>query len=725
MPSNLSLAKKTPALLILAICTLWALSVTAHAADILKDLRTDPARPALEGKMTLVADLAGDTCNTEIRYAIDNRSLGGKNVLCDTAEERSRELNPSKEGYACGTHTATAQIYTDGVLVDNISKDIIIGNQPVISLIGDPVLGSEERILFKDPVTGTPVDNIRVRIYNIFEGKTSAKQYRTDANGSILFSPDYTGDHLLLIDEPDMCGELSFPVKKAYNIDGPYPPNPMVGDEVKLLLPAGVSMRVVDDAGNTYLAGNMSVEGRVNFTIDAPGKYTIAIGEESAIYSVKNVSINVSDKPGSMLKSEPSKALLGGSVLVTAYSGNASIKNARLTVSSDSKGPEEYTTDSEGKIIYTPSATGVYTVSFKDPGFQESNSSFYVSGILKAGYSPGNPRTDMDVTIEVMDESNHPAQGATVSVGGTALGTTGPDGKATIRITETGSHYLSVAKQDYAGDSLQLNVSSPLTVELSSADVVLDKEISIKSHDSQNREVSAEYVIVKPDGKQVTTGSPYKPDKAGNYKISARKDNYIGASIAFIVRPRPVDMTVNLAGDDLLLNVSSRGQPVAGLHILIESSTGTIDAVTNSKGKTSVQIKDTGELIITANPGNIDPDYGTSVKNQKIVKQREISSLLVIFVVIALLALLASVIVYVTPRKDKKGRGSSGSGQVQSGPQGRSREPYFDSGTGSSGLRKSPILDKKRSEYRHARAKDKKPAGSFFEKKEGSSLSRK
>jgi len=701
---------------------LYLLATTASASQILKNLSTDPSEPGLEVRMHLVAELEGDTCSTELRFLIDNDSFGAKNIDCDKKNAESRDINPSKEGITCGTHTAQAVIYRGNEAVDNISRDVIIGKQPLIT-VKNPIFGSDVLIRFDDPLTGKPVQNIKVKIYNILNGKTSTEQFRTDVNGSIEFHPKNVGYHRLFIDEPDYCGDMNFSVKKEFNIAGPYPPNPRIGEEIKVIVPVGLGLVVLDETGKTYLAGNTSLDGKVNFTIDAPGNYTLAIGELSAVYVSKNVSIHVSEKPSVFIDITPEKAVKNKDVVIWAYSGNESLKNVRISISSPAKGVEEFDTDSAGRILYTPTSTGLFTVKMTNNAYQESNASFEVTGLLKADYSPKEPRTDEDITVQVRDEINNAAQGVTVSEGSAVLGYTGPDGKASFRLTEAGRHNISFIKQDHESSSIEINVTSPLSIELSSEDIELGQSITVKAFDGQNREVAADYIVTRPDGQQVNTGSTYTPDKAGNYAIKAQKGMYLPAEKRFKVRPRPVDITVELVGNDLLMNVSSQGKPVAGLHILVETAMGNIDAVTNSKGKTTAEINGEGEVRITANPGNINPDYGTAVKNKKIVKQREISSLLIVLAAIALFALIAAVLVYVIPKKGIKGRGGQ---QPRSDAVERTRaQPYFDSGGKRRESERNSILERKRNEYRHAQKKHKTPAEPYFSKKEGSSLSRK
>jgi len=638
----------------LFVLTLSLVLLTSTALAVsLRDIDINPEEIDLEDTFYVEVTFSGDTCGTEVKFFMDDKLFSSKIVGCNRDSIESREWDLSDNPLDCGKHILRVELIKDDKSIDNITQEIEIGNQPLIIMPERPLVNKEFTIHFEDSDTGKPADNIRVEIYDLRKGRKEKVDYYTDINGDIIFKSSNVGEFKLIIDDPEYCGSRNFYVKKTLNIDGPYPAAPLAGELITIAVPGGVGVKVLDEYGNIYATGSTTIGGGVNLTIDDPGNYTLVIGELSNTYWGRNVSIRVSEKLKPSIIITPEKAIKDKELILRVKVNNEPLEYADVTIQKPVGDPEEYKTDKNGELKFTPFSTGKFLVKVEKRGYKACERAFEVRNLFNIEFTPKEPKVDEDITLFVRDQLNNLVQGATVSISDAVSGISGLDGRFTFRLTEPGEYTVIVTKPDYWDLTQKMVVLSPLHLELSSEKIELGESISAKVL-ALGKEISADIEVIKPDGEKESIGESYKPEMVGSYEIIANKDGYISANKTLIVNPHPLNLNLELIGDRLSIKVTSHEKPVSGISMNIEKPTGIDELVTDDEGKVETKIKKEGEVKISANVINTNPDYDKILVSRNIIKKHNIPVLILAISAIVLVAIIAIAVVHTIPRKEKK-----------------------------------------------------------------------
>lgn len=624
----------------------------------LRDIDISPEEIDLEDTFYVGVSFSGDTCGTEVKFFMDDKLFSSKIIGCDKNSIESKEWDLSDDPLDCGRHILRVELIKDDEGIDNITQEIGIGNQPLITIPERPLINKEFTIHFEDSDTGKSADNIKVEIYDVKKGRKEKEDYYTNANGDIKFKSRNPGEFKLIIDDSEYCGSRKFYVKKTLNIDGPYPAAPLVGELITIAVPGGVGVKVLDESGNIYATGSTTIGGGVNLTINDPGNFTLVIGELNSMYWGRNISIYVSEKLKPSIIITPEKAIKDKELTIEVKANDEPLEYAGVTIQKP-LGTEEHETDENGELKFTPSSTGRFLVKVEKLGYKSCEKVFEVRNSFNMEFAPKEPKVDEDITLFVRDQLNNLVQGATVSISDAAYGISGLDGRFTFRLTEPGEYTVIVTKPDYWDFSREIMVLSQLSLELSSEEIELGESINAKVLALGN-EISANIEVIKPDGEMEPIGESYKPEMTGSYEIIASKEGYISVNKTLTVNPHPLNIDSELIGDRLLIKVTSHEEPISGISMNIEKPTGTDELVTDDEGMVETKIEKEGEVKISANVISTNPNYDKILVSRNIVKKHDIPILLLALSAIVLVAIIAIAVVYAIPRKEKKEKKETG-----------------------------------------------------------------
>lgn len=615
-----------------------------------------PSQIPMEGDFRITALLSGDTCGAQARFYVDGRFINSNALPCGRRSTDSDLINPYLDGFSCGPHTLTVQLLKDDEVIANYSVQTAFGNMPVMEVYNGPVDSREATIRFYDNQTGKPLAYLKTRIYNVRKGTKSGEWHTTDAEGKITYYSRDTGQYKLVISDSDYCGELFFYIKRPLYYDGPFPREPTVGDLISMAVPAGVGVKVYDSAGALYLIAMTSITGGVNYTINESGNYTVVIGDEESLYGSSNISLYVAAKASDSLTAVPEKAVLGESVTLKLTADGKPVENATLSVEDPDGFVEDVSTGRDGIYKYFPESAGVYKVSFTDPKHLGARTTFEARGSLKLDYTPMEPEAGSDINIHVRDQTGNLVGGATVSVKDVAYGLTGPDGRYTFRVPDGRRYTAVVTKEGYWDASIDFVTIAPLYLEIMPEEIELGESVRAVAFDSRRKQLDAELSAVGPDGLSVSFNGSYTPIRAGRYFVYAAKKGYISANDSFTVRQRPLELSLAILRDRVVVNTTSRGTPVGNITLYIEKDSGRERMVTDRFGSASFRIRNDGRIRISANPNAENPDYAKISVVRNIVKMHDFSSLIASLSAVALVALIAIAVVYAAPRRNALGR---------------------------------------------------------------------
>ena len=184
---------------------------------------------------------------------------------------------------------------------------------------------------------------------------------------------------------------------------------------------------------------------------------------------------------------------------------------------------------------------------------------------------------------------------------------------------------------------------------------------------SVDASLSAEY----PDGSRAAVNGSFMPPHAGRYSVRASREGFLPAEANFSVKQHPLELSLAISGDRLLVNTTSRGRAAPNISLIVEKPSGREKAVTDRSGAASIRIKNDGRIRISANPDGENPDYGKISVVRNIVKMHDYSALITALSAVALVALIALAVVYAAPRMGSSGAGRPAAQKASPGMYGR------------------------------------------------------
>ncbi|MDG6242844.1 MAG: S-layer protein domain-containing protein [Methanolobus sp.] len=245
------------------------------------------------------------------------------------------------------------------------------------------------------------------------------------------------------------------------------------------------------ESGDTF--GRMEVKTFDSNAIVMENKDSITLTRDRSISLMGDINIKVADDSNTVryypyvsvttapsqslsVKIDNSVVIRGEEVIVTVTSRGASVSDATVKIGSNTIGK----TDDEGRVTYTASTVGTYTVTAEKDNFVSGSTSLEVispddeTKKMSIEVSPSEVYEGTSMTIFVIKAiGGDGISGAEVTYNGKIIGTTGSEGTVTYTATEAGVHKLKATRSGMVDAELDLRVN-----ELAAKFTFTDLEIS-------------------------------------------------------------------------------------------------------------------------------------------------------------------------------------------------------------------------------------------------------
>ncbi|MBN2013597.1 MAG: carboxypeptidase regulatory-like domain-containing protein [Candidatus Altiarchaeota archaeon] len=644
------------------ISLILLLLASIASAAYIDEIETKPKDIDPNGEFTIKVYLGGETCGIQMKIYVDDKLFSSKNIGCENDEVETNEWDLSKDILECGVHKLQVDLIDSGSLIQTKKVDLNIGNAPQITISPkEPIPNAETTITFKDRETGKLLSDIDVRIFNIRDGASSAKEYSTNNKGEIKFISDSVGDFRLTVEDPKYCGTLDFWIRKTMPFAGPFPEDPVVGERIGVAVPAGVGVKYIDSEGNVYPLRNLG--GGVNLTINEAGDYTLIAGDVGIIYWRVVKNFTVSDKSRMSAKIEPEKAVTNKVVLLTVTTRGEPISNTPVKITKPIGGSETLETNANGEIRFTPETVGTYHYKVEKQRYETLEGDVSANNAFTVEITPYEPTADEDITLNVTNQLGNRVDNAMVyiedSSGIVVTERTGFDGSFKFRLSDPREYTIRVQKEGFWDLEDRIRVYGVISIKLCPNEMEIGDEMRISITDNEGMETPAGITVTKPDGRTETIrNTTYKPARVGVYTIEASKTDYRTVSAELTVNPHPIEVTPTIVDNNIIVVLESHDKPVSGLTVLITTPNGEVQALTDENGIVKAPVNKEGNLTISVNNIDTNDEYENLIIRRRIAKQYDfILLILPVFFVIIVTFLTILVIEYFHRQKKKTDKG--------------------------------------------------------------------
>ncbi len=653
---------------IISVCILVLMLISAaSAATSIKSIETKPADVSPKTDFSVKVTFSGEPCGMQARFYFDDEKFSEKNIGSEDGgcimDAESEEITLSKDSVSCGVHKIRVDLVDDNEVISTKSKDLQIGNVPSITITpAQPLPQSEVSILFKDKSTGKPISDIQVMITKLITG-TGPKEYSTGTNGILSFTADTVGEYRMEVEDADYCGTLDFKVLRTLPYQGPMPANPVVGERIGIAVPVSVGIKYVDPQGVVHPL--MNVGGGANFTVDAPGKYTLVLADISTVFWKKELNFTVSARAGMIGEVKPANPVVNKVVVLTITSRGEPVAENPVKITKPIGGSETIETGSSGEVRFTPDSMGTYHYKVEKARFDTLEGVFEAKNAFEVKITPREPIADQDIVLNVTDQDGKPVEDAVVAVvdsSGTIVNdSTGDGGSFRFRLADPKEYTLFVQKDGFWGYEEKINVYGLLNMRLSRTEIELGESTRVSVTDADGKNISAEVSVTKPDGKSETIkAGPYTPKLVGDYKIKVTKTGYRTVTSDLKVDPHPLNITATIEGKKVVVEALSHDAPVKGIMMLIKTPTEEKQVATDENGLATAAVDREGNLTITANNVTFNEEYMTRTMKRKILKQYSYPLLMIPLAFVILSTLVIVIGVELAHRSKEKGKKEGG-----------------------------------------------------------------
>ncbi|HDH41468.1 MAG TPA: hypothetical protein ENG12_03585 [Candidatus Altiarchaeales archaeon] len=631
------------------VCLILLVLASVTSAAYIRDIEIKPTSIDPQGKFSVIVELGGTTCGTQMKFFVDDKEFDSKNIGCNRDNIESDDWDLGETPLECGIHELRVELLDSGEIVQTETRSLRIGNVPNIIITPEkPSPNKDIIITFKNNDTGRPIPDLDVKIYSIKEGPSSAEEYVTDNEGEIKFISDVTGEFRLMIDDSEYCGTVNFWVKNPMPFAGPNPPDPVVGERIGVAVPGGVGVKYIDSEGKVYPLKNLG--GGVNFTINKAGNYTLIAGDLSTRYWRVVKNFTVSEKARMHIEIIPEKAVVDKVLLLKVTSRGEPVENARVKITKPIGGSEEFLTNSRGEVRFTPESIGEYHYKVEKSRYATIENDFEAYNSMNIKITPDEPITDQDVTLNVTNQLGDRVDNAIIYIedesGVLVNGKTDIGGTFKFRLLEPKEYTLKIQKDGYWDFEEKMRIYGVISIELYPEEIEIGDITSISVLDKQGDEISADVTVTKPDGRTETIdGKTYAPGEVGDHEIKATKEGYRSVTKTLKVNPHPLDIAEEVDGNRVIIRVSSHNEPVSGITFVIKTPTEEKQVVTDENGIITATIEREGDIAISANTININRNYESKTITKRIVKQYNYALLILPVLFIVVIAFITILII--------------------------------------------------------------------------------
>jgi hypothetical protein len=647
------------------ICLILLMLASVASAAYIDSVTTDPTSIDPQGDFTVTVTLGGTTCGTQIRFLMDGKEFDSKNVGCNNDDVESDEWDLNEDPVECGVHELSVELMDSGEVIQTETKTLTIGNVPTITMNPEkPNPDREVVITFKNKETGKVIGDLEVFIHNAKEGPSSVDDYTTDSKGEIKFVSSVTGEFVLRTNDPSYCGTVDFWVKKNMPFAGPSPEDPVVGERIGVAVPGGVGVKYIDSKGEVYPLRNLG--GGVNFTIDKADNYTLIAGDLSTIYWSVTKEFTVSEKSKINVAVTPEKAVVDKVVLLTITSRGAPLENAKVKITKPIGGSETIETNPQGEVRFTSECSGSYHYKIEKERYSTVEGDFEAYNSLEIDIIPDEPIANQDVAFNVTNQVGDRVDGAVVTIedesGILVTGNTGIDGSFKFRLQEPREYTLTIQKIGYWDLNEKLRIYGVMSLGLNPQEIEIGDLTSISVRDKEDKDISADITVTKPDGGTETIdGKTYTPNAPGDYEIKATKGGYRSVTQQLRVNPHPLELVESVEGNMVIIRALSHREPVPGITFVIKTPTEEKRVVTDGNGTVTATIEREGDIEISANTIDMNRNYENIEMTRGIIKQYNYLLLIVPVFFIIIVALITVLFIdHLHKKKKKKGVIKSG-----------------------------------------------------------------
>jgi uncharacterized GH25 family protein len=455
----------------------------------------------------------------------------------------------------------------------------------------------------------------------------------------------------------------TFTIANALNISDPTPTNPQVGESFRVLVtkpdgnPATGLFIYLSPGG---MRASVGLDGYASFTVSAEGSYTLSAGGTGTPYGETLKVIRVEKKSALVPSASPEPPKVGEAMTITVKSDSDPISGVTVFVRRLGASEERLsvTTDSSGRITYTPTQAGEYTIRAEKTGYETGSSTVQIKNTFKLVMPDmSNILRGETVVVTVTDQSGNPVPTASVSVEGTSItGLTDPGGRFSFVMETPGAYVLSVRKADFADLRHTFTTTGKLEVKLSHREITLGDDIKISVTNREGILTPAQIRVQAPAGVQTHSGSEYqfRPDRTGTYLVRAEALNYETGENNFTVKPKPIAFTYSFRDGKLIINATSRDSPVSGISMNVEAEGESWTITTDASGLAFLDGVEKGiNYTVTVENQDYERRQINAVMDSGWIDSELLVPLAIIILIILILLVFIIVLVALVHRKKK------------------------------------------------------------------------
>jgi len=413
------------------------------------------------------------------------------------------------------------------------------------------------------------------------------------------------------------------------------PLKPVPGKPVKLRVldedGLGVSDVGVVVSGDWGFSGEYLSDrtGSVYLMLEEAGEYLLQAQKEG--YPMAAKTLVVSSLPLITLSIEPAELVVGETALIRALSGNRTLSSVNLSVT----GPNVSESFSVGEVNFTPPNPGTFTVSCAKGNFFPAEKTLRAYNLLSIVLPAGiEDKSGEEVEISVVDQGNGSVAYANVSTSGGISGVSDESGRFRFRLPELSEVEIVATKEGYMAYETLVHPKPKFRIMLSKEGVVLGDIIEVSVVDDTGILLESDITITSPSKKSESYHADaltYKPAESGEYAIKV-----LNKTTSFVVRPRPLSLSAELTGRRLTVRLTSRGRPVSGVGVWIDSPSGRVKLISNYDGVAVYDVGEEGKYKVSVNDSGYTP-------SEDVVFYSKGSGSLLLFVAAAFILFLCAI----------------------------------------------------------------------------------
>ncbi|MDR7666291.1 S-layer protein domain-containing protein [Methanosarcina sp. Z-7115] len=346
---------------------------------------------------------------------VDDVSLLSNNILCkvltDTDDKESMNSGSAltlEDGYSLNTKE-----------VDINGKSVWVQLEKDGDVVDEAFVTSGEDYVYKTDIgKATDIPLIIVHFGTVFAGSETSAVF---VQGIFQISDDYTE-----INNGDPFGEM----------------------EVSSVSESGITMKNDDDIG----LGE-------DETVEIMGNVSFKTADDSTLRFYPFVEVAGGSNSSQELKiSVPDEIVVGDTFDIGVTAGENPVEGAAVKVNESSAGK----TNANGNVEYTAESAGALKLTAEKDGYTTANKNINVippKEKMTINISPETVYIGDTINIEAVKAiGGDPIEGANVSINGNALNKTGSDGKIAYTTEKNGTLKVSVTKEGFLGQDINVKV---------------------------------------------------------------------------------------------------------------------------------------------------------------------------------------------------------------------------------------------------------------------------